>query len=498
MRSMDERHVPDLTLAALAQLVPAERCRCILDGMAFPHLADQAKAAFAYFEARDALDLVGQLIPHESPRYRLLRPLGTGGFGMTFEAERLLGGLAVPTNESSTSFGEDPMLCAIKLIRLDLQSHGDRTGTATAEMRRLFHAANSPNRHVLLLFDFDTTEVESRAGTYAFLVSPVVDDALPLDQWCRHRSFDEVIAVLLQTAEGVAHIHDELGLTHLDLKPDNVLVDADGVVRIVDLGLAASTGNPGHGTPGYAAPEQFNPDARVSPASDIFAMGVVVHQLLLGTSEPPQSNATPDPAAWTAYPQLSDCVQAGMCHLIAACTHEDPTQRPAGGRSLFSELAYISRGLPPACALSAPQETNLGELLAGVALAASPERLKQLHTAVPWDQLARAYARPVHSVTYLREVYAPAASELSRGVTGAESGLRVEAIDRMMDADRLNEHAVQEPNGHAVAAWTSYLRAAWRWSPREFAAAVAVLPETFLNCQGRQARRRAIDVASSV
>lgn len=94
--------------------------------------------------------------------------------------------------------------------------------------------------------------------------------------------------VMSEVAAAVAELHDR-GLIHRDLKPSNVLIDRQGRVRVSDFGLAmrratfasVSTASPEvAGTPAYMAPEMF--EGRVSPRSDIYAMGVMMSQLLTG------------------------------------------------------------------------------------------------------------------------------------------------------------------------------------------------------------------------
>jgi tetratricopeptide (TPR) repeat protein len=97
------------------------------------------------------------------------------------------------------------------------------------------------------------------------------------------RPLREILDVVLQAAEGLAAAH-RAGLVHRDLKPDNVLVGADGRVRITDFGLAASDGEDVEapaGTPAYMAPEQ-RAGAPASVSSDQFGFCVMAYELLSG------------------------------------------------------------------------------------------------------------------------------------------------------------------------------------------------------------------------
>ena len=96
---------------------------------------------------------------------------------------------------------------------------------------------------------------------------------------------EKIVDIGQQLCEGLAAAHAQ-GILHRDLKPANVLIDANGFVRITDFGIAVTRDCPGQhtviGTPGYMAPEQLQSGTPLSERTDIYALGLILYELLLG------------------------------------------------------------------------------------------------------------------------------------------------------------------------------------------------------------------------
>jgi len=202
--------------------------------------------------------------------YTLDRPLGFGGMGTVWLAHR--------------SDGRFEGQVAVKLLNLAFVGHPSeqrfvREGNVLA---RLQH----PNIARLL-------DAGVEADRQPYLVLEYVEGER-IDQYCDRRGLDieQRIRLFLDVLAAVAHAHSNL-VVHRDLKPSNILVTAHGEVKLLDFGIAALlsrdgddvtqlTGHIGPGlTPGYAAPEQLLGQP-MTTATDVYALGVVLFELLAG------------------------------------------------------------------------------------------------------------------------------------------------------------------------------------------------------------------------
>ena len=144
-----------------------------------------------------------------------------------------------------------------------------------------------------------------------------------------------VRSVLAQAALalGVAH---EAGVVHRDVKPANILVREDGLVKLTDFGIARAIDTIGHtrvgemlGTPNYISPEQAVGQTATG-ASDLYALGVVAHEMLTG--QRPFDRGTPIATAMCHVneppPPLGDDVPQDLRDVVASLLEKDPEARP--------------------------------------------------------------------------------------------------------------------------------------------------------------------------
>jgi len=289
--------------------------------------------------------------------YRLLVPLGAGGMGQVWRAR-------------DTRLERD---VAVKVLPEDFATDADRRRRFEQEARALA-ALNHPN--IVAVYDvgenyFASELVEGRSLRGV------------------HLKVSEALEMAAQIAEALAAAH-AAGITHRDLKPDNIMVTRDHRVKVLDFGLAkrrsvtagsdaetATTPGVILGTAGYMAPEQVcgeEADAR----ADMFSFGVVLYELLSGrrafggatTVEALNAILKDDPAP------LTGAVPAALERTLRRCLAKAPEQRWQSAADLASELRWIASGRGDSIAPRRPRRwfpwaaavLGLAAGLAGVAL----------------------------------------------------------------------------------------------------------------------------------
>ncbi|MFF3215273.1 WD40 repeat domain-containing serine/threonine protein kinase [Streptomyces sp. NPDC002886] len=252
---------------------------------------------------------VGPGDPRSVGPYRLEGRLGAGGMGQVYLA---------------TSPGGRKV--AVKVIRPEL---ADSPQFRVRFAREVDAARQVGGFHTAQVVDADP-EADSPWLVTAYIPGPTLQQVVaengPLVP-------DAVLRIGAGLAEGLEAIH-RCGLVHRDLKPGNVILAEDGP-RIIDFGVAHAPGAEAMtrtgtviGTYAYMSPEQIRAD-RVSPASDVFALGSVLAFAATGHSP---FDATSVPAIVhrvTSEPPLLDGLFGPLRDLVAACLSKDPAGRPA-------------------------------------------------------------------------------------------------------------------------------------------------------------------------
>ncbi|HEY4421656.1 MAG TPA: serine/threonine-protein kinase, partial [Pseudonocardia sp.] len=171
----------------------------------------------------------------------------------------------------------------------------------------------------------------------AYLVMQLIDGETLAEQIARGPlPVTAVAAVGACLADTLAHVHEH-GVVHRDLKPGNVLLDAEqrpyladfGVSRLIDATRVTATGFV-VGTPAYMAPEQVR-GAAVGPPADVYALGLILLEALTGHREYPGDVVESAVARLHRRPALPAQLPAALRSLLSAMTADDPVRRPEAG-----------------------------------------------------------------------------------------------------------------------------------------------------------------------
>ncbi|MFI5885054.1 protein kinase [Streptomyces sp. NPDC051554] len=199
-------------------------------------------------------------------------------------------------------------------------------------------------------------------GEELFLVMQYIDGADLSDHLAEHDPYpwQWAVSVAAQLCAVLSAVH-AVPIVHRDLKPRNVMVKQDGTVTVLDLGVASvmdadttrltHTGTP-IGSPAYMAPEQAMGGA-VGPYTDLYALGVVLHELLSGDVPFAGSTALgvlhrhlyePPVPVRHIRPEVPEPLEALVLHLLA----KDPQHRPGSAQEVYERLALLlpARGMP--------------------------------------------------------------------------------------------------------------------------------------------------------
>ena len=255
----------------------------------------------------------GQLLA--GARFRIVRFLGEGGVGEVYEAEdlELKQPLAIKT---------------LHPLRASEESTRERFKREIQLARRISHP------HVCRIFDFYPGEIPFI--TMELLEGEVLSDRIKREG---HLSGDDALPIARELCSGLAAAHAQ-NIVHRDLKPSNIML-CDGRAVIMDFGLAllderhdadgATAPTSAMGTPAYMSPEQLE-GRRVTPASDIYSLGVVLYAMLTGTT--PHAGLSPlaiaarrvqepPPSPRAVNPDVSE----RWDEAVRGCLNVDPAKR---------------------------------------------------------------------------------------------------------------------------------------------------------------------------
>ncbi len=347
-----------------------------------PSIVDEVRSLLTAHDAADdrfdqpawaqlSSDFVEGLAPRDSLTaahrvgpYEIVRKIGEGGMGAVYEAVR-----ADDTYRQRV---------AIKTI-----SRGADSASIVARFRRerqILAALQHPN--IALLLDGGVTAPTTLQPAVPYFVMEYVD-GLPIHQWCRTQrlTVPQRLDLMQQVCAAVQHAHRRL-VVHRDLKPQNVFVSTDGVVKLLDFGIAKLTEASPDSDPGvsaltadgltpmttaYASPEQLRGEA-VSTESDVYALGVLLYELLAGTlpfptkgrsvsalreavltqdAPPPSLACTADVARDAGFQeraQLARMLAGDLDAIVLMAMRKEPERRYSSAEAMANDIVRHLKG----------------------------------------------------------------------------------------------------------------------------------------------------------
>ena len=246
-------------------------------------------------------------------RYRVVARLGRGGMGEVWHVDDLMLGIPV----------------ALKFIR------SAREGAVAAILNevRLARAITHP----AVCRVFDAAEADGEVFFSMELVRG--EDLASLIKRVGRLPSEKVVDIARQLCAGLSAAHAG-GVLHRDLKPANVLIDENGQVRITDFGIAVTRVDPAlHapiGTPGYMAPEQLLPGAPLTERTDVYALGLLLYELVTGQHPFTRVGTRGQP---TRPSTLVEYIDPHLERMILQALSPDPRDRPASAVAFAEGLS---------------------------------------------------------------------------------------------------------------------------------------------------------------
>ena len=264
----------------------------------------------------------GQII---NDRYEILKSIGEGGMANVYLAQDKILNRKV----------------AIKVLRGDLAN--DEKFIRRFQ-REAIAASSLSHKAIVEMYD-----VGEDNGTYYIVMEYV--EGKTLKQLLKKRgnlTIPEVIDIMLQLTDGIAHAHDSY-IIHRDLKPQNIMISDDGAIKITDFGIAMAMNgtqftqtNSVMGSVHYLPPEQASGKGS-STKSDIYSMGILMYELLTGKLPFKGDNAVeialkhmkdPLPSIRKINPDIPQSVE----NIIIKATAKNPNNRYADVRSMYKDI----------------------------------------------------------------------------------------------------------------------------------------------------------------
>lgn len=284
------------------------------------------------------------------PGYRVLGKLGAGAMATVFKARQVSLDRTVAIKILPRKFSSNPQF----IERFYAE------GRAAAQL-------NHPN--IVQAYDV------GKAGEYHYFVMEYVEGRTVYDDIVKHKRYpeSEALEIAVQVAEALMHAHDK-GLIHRDVKPKNIMINREGVVKLADMGLARAISDKeaaeaeagkAFGTPYYISPEQIRGEKTVGAPADIYSLGATLYHMVTGSvpfdAKNPSSVMHKHLKAELIPPDhVNPKLSTGISEVIEMMMAKNPAKRYQNCKDLLVDLRAVQKNENPPLA----HKDVLGEDLA--------------------------------------------------------------------------------------------------------------------------------------
>ena len=294
-----------------------------------------------------------EAIPFNLPNLEIQRRLGKGGMASVWLARQISLDRPVAVKILSSEFSADESdICQFR-----------REAELAAQLR---------HPGIVEVYDANFSN-----GNYYFVMEFV--DGYTMGELLRRKKaldLDDVLIIAESVAVAMDYAWSQFRMVHCDIKPDNIMVDADGTLKVTDLGLCRTLtlkesqterteSDEIFGTPAYMSPEQIYGEEELDARSDIYALGATMYHLITGRmlfndrSDDQVihchigKDQAPDPRFFRpSMPQP-------FVLLLEKMLAKNREQRPRDWRALLEDLTNVRHGYPPQAVLIGPGESSL-------------------------------------------------------------------------------------------------------------------------------------------
>jgi serine/threonine-protein kinase len=295
---------------------------------------------------------------HQIPGYKILGKLGAGAMAVVYKAKQLSLNRTVAIKVLPKRFTENP----------EYVERFYKEGQAAGKL-------NHPN----IVQAVDVGE----AGGYHYFVMEYVRGKTIYDDLAAGKLFTEpeALDVAIQVAKALSHAHS-VGLIHRDVKPKNIMITEEGIVKLADMGLARETTDvelaktekgKAYGTPYYIAPEQIRGEMDIDGRADIYGLGATLYHMLTGRvpfmADDPSDVMRKHLREELIPPDhINTSLSAGISEVIEVMMAKNKENRYSDCEELLEDLEAVRAGQAPHRARTRFDVSALQQLSAGEAL----------------------------------------------------------------------------------------------------------------------------------